>query len=166
MIEEAINFFGHAAEFKDLDSYLATLGVNERPTFSENPYEWIARNDEGYILMFEARHNYENTWGNVTGNGSMVFAGVRVHSQLNNAGCAGYVSPLPSPLSFEQRVDDAVTALGTPSFDDEATGDENGLCTWNNLHLGKDNVFLSINFLPNDGTVSFLTIKPVKLRFM
>ncbi|MCK4165437.1 hypothetical protein HFK89_24065 [Ralstonia pseudosolanacearum] len=166
IIEEAIGFFGHTADSAKLDEYLASLGVKERPQFNENPYEWVARNEEGYILMFEARHNYEETWGTVIGNGSMVFAGVRVHSKENNAGCAEYASPLPSPLSFDQKHHDVLAHLGAPSFDDEATGDENRLCTWNKVRLGKSDVFLSVNFLPNDGSVSFLTIKPVKLRFL
>lgn len=165
IIDEAIGFFGHAADSDKLDEYLAKIGVQERPKFTENPYEWVARNDEGYILMFEARHNYEDAWGQVIGNGSMVFAGVRVHSQDNNVGCAGYSAPLPSPLSFNQMHHDVIAHLGEPSFDDEATGDENRLCTWNKVRLGNGEVFLSVNFLPNDGSISFLTIKPVKLRF-
>ncbi|AXW36139.1 hypothetical protein HFK83_24905 [Ralstonia pseudosolanacearum] len=165
-IAEVIEFFGHAADSEGLDEYLTKLGVEERPKFTENPYEWVARNEEGYVLMFEARHNYEEAWGKVIGNGSMVFAGVRVHSKSNNVGCAGFASPLPSPLSFDQKRHDVLAELGDPSFDDEADGDENRLCTWNKVRLGKADAFLSVNFLPNDGGISFLTIKPVKLRFL
>lgn len=164
-IEEASHYFGCVSEHIEFDAYLKSLSIPERPVFIENPMEWVSKKDEGYIFMFTARPGFEKNVGLARGEGNMVFNGIRLHAKNNTDNFFEYRLPLPLNLSFNQKVDEVKNILGTPSMDDEAPEDENRLCIWRKISMDKIDVQLSIVFLPKNGGISFMTIKPVEGRF-
>jgi hypothetical protein len=164
-IEEALNYFGCVSEHKEFDTYLESLSIPERPIFIENPMEWVNRKDEGFIFMFTARPGYEERYGKSRGEGNMVFEGIRLYAKQNTDGFLEYEGSLPFKLLFKQKIDEVKNILGTPNIDDEAPEEESRLCIWRKISMNGGFIELSIVFLPNSGSITFITLAPVELRF-
>lgn len=164
-IEQAIKYLGCMSEHEELDTYLTSLGIVERPVFVENPMEWIIKEKEGFIFIFETHSFFEEYYGKVSGTGDMVFTSIRLYSSTNTSSILEYKSPLPFDLSFDKKIADVKTLLGTPAMDDEAPDDENRLCVWPKISVEGGYVQLSVVFLPKNGGITFMTISPVKLRY-
>jgi hypothetical protein len=163
-IEDVIRFFGHTSDAGAFDAYLNSVDIAERPAFEENPSEWVERPANGVILIFNARHNYERLIGPASGQGSMVFGALRVYGTHNASGYTMYPFPLPGNFSFDLKQEQVTALFGAPSFDDEAADDEDRLLTWNGLAFAGGKYDLSVVFSPHGGSVSFFTIKPVKVK--
>jgi hypothetical protein len=163
-LEQAIKFFGYVSEHAEFDAYLSTLDIPDRPVFVENPMEWVSKKDEGFIFMFTARPRYDKRYGEPRGEGNMVFEGIRLYARQNTDGFLAYKCPLPFNLLFKQKIDEVKNILGTPSIDDEAPEEDNRLCIWRKISMSGTHVQLSIVFLPENGGITFMTIKPIELR--
>lgn len=164
-IEQATKFFGCVSEYVELDVYLNKIGVFDRPAFIENPMHWVNDKEKGFTFMLVARPGYDETYEKSKGKGNMVFEGVRVYGKNNTDNFSEYSAPLPFGLSFNENIDAVKNVLGTPAVDDEAPGEENRLCIWRKVSMDGANFQLSIVFLPRNLGISFMTFKPVALRF-
>jgi len=154
-IEEAIQFFGHSNESKELDAYLTSLGFSDRPTFDENPMEWVSKNQEGFTFIFDEKHGYEETWGQPKEDGEMIFCTIRVYGKGNSDDFAEYKGELPNGLTFNSTLADAIKKLGKPDSSRESFSKQM-VCNWNNLQKFS----LSIVFLTDDQGIAFLNVKP------
>jgi len=154
-ITDIVKFFGCSPQNKELDAYLTSIGIIERPEFEENPAEDISLKSEGYTLSFRAQRGYERNWGLAQDNlGSMIFNEVRVYSSNNDSGYKEYKGDLPYKLSFSSTLDSAKKILGEP-YMSQPFGTEDKVYTWYNL----SGITIDICFLSNDKGISFISIE-------
>jgi len=160
-IEDAIQFFGYSSENKELDAYLTTLEISERPIFNENSEEWVLKREDGFILMFRAKHGYESLYGPVSSIGSMIFKQIRLYGPRNTDDFRPYQGKLPYGLHFERTLDEVKKILGNPDFEEEPNTPERVL-VWNNFGGTEIGMVLT----DDETHMSYLDIEPVKSKYI
>lgn len=164
-IEEAINQLGFGAAHPVMDQWLTKLAITQRPEFEENPAKWIDQKEAGYVLIFDACHSYQSTWGPVTGPGSMALSGVRVYSADNTKGFVAFEGDLPPGFHFNLRGADAKAMLGTPDFDDEEDeDDEEWILGWNKATIANKKATVYMVFDRKSGKMKAISFAPVMLK--
>jgi len=158
-IEDATKFFALPPQNKQFDTYLTSIGINERLVFDENPIERINKYDEGFSLTFDSKLGYEKWWGKAREEGEMIFSSLQVYSEHNDSGFSRYSGELPHGFTFASTLSQAISIMGTPTTD-HPSGPENRVYVW----YGYQGYTIGICFLPDDAGISFLSIGNVKIR--
>jgi hypothetical protein len=161
VIEDAVKLFGLSPKDKSVDAYLNILGIEERPEFDENPEEWLSKLEQGYILMFRAKHGYTRLYGATNATGDMIFNGIRLHGPLNTNGFQPYLGKLPFGIHFEQSPDEIKKTLGTPDFEDEAGTSKRTLLWYSFKELQ-----IGIVFTADEKDCVYITLKPVQYKYI
>jgi len=159
-IDEAIQFLGYSSENKELGAYLTTLGISERLIFDENPEEWLAKEEGGFILIFHEKYGYESLYGPTNVAGDMIFKGIRLYGPQNTDDFHPYKDKLPYGLDFEQNPDQIKKILGAPDFEDEPNTPKRVLI-WNNFKGMEIGVVMN----KDETQMSYFDIQPVQSRY-
>lgn len=160
VIEDAVKLFGLSPIDKSVDAYLTILGIEQRPEFDENPEEWLSKIEQGYILMFRAKHGYTRLYGATDAAGDMIFSGIRLHGPQNTNDFQPYLGKLPFGLHFEQGPDELKKTLGEPGFEDEP-GTSQRTLSWNNFK----ELQIGIVLTADEKHCAYITFKPVQIKF-
>ena len=158
-IEEIINLFGQSPDDQALELQLTKLNINERPKFDGNPSEWVGKEKDGYLLMFRAKHGYEDSYGATNAIGNMILNGVRLFSADNKDGYSEYKGKLPFCIYLNKKPDELKEILGQPDFEDE-TGTPKRTFIWNNIQ----NVEIGVVFNRDETQIAWITIGAVKMH--
>jgi hypothetical protein len=158
-IKDVTQFFGYPPQHPDFDRYLTSCGLSERPVFEGNAYVSIDNPREGFTLVFDVKHGYEEHWGPAKEGGEMIFKKLQLYSVSHSRDKAyrRYAGDLPHGLHFECTPAEAKALLGKPDF--EAPPESHSiLLMWNN----KDGHDLSIVFLSDERGIRFIYVNALR----
>jgi len=159
VVDEIIKLFGLSPQDKSLDEYLTNLNIVERPEFDENPEEWVLNREDGFILMFRAKHGYESLYGPTDAIGNMIFKEIRLYGPQNTGNFRPYQGKLPYGLNFEKNLEEIRQILGNPDFEDEPNTPERVL-VWNNFKGTEIGMVLT----SDETHMSYFSIRPVRRK--
>jgi hypothetical protein len=161
--EQATAFFGYSPDAQELSIFLDEHNIRERPEYDPNdgtPMIWVEKKDEGYLLQFGMKSNFERKRTSTFGVGEMILEGVRFYGPLNSSGYATFKGKLPFGINFEQTVDELVGKFGAPDFESDAE-DPTRVLQWNCINNFEFGGVLT----PDFKRFCYVDISPAKKKF-
>jgi hypothetical protein len=160
-LEEAIRFFGYPHENAEFDKYLTSIGLDERPSFEDNPIAYVEDAENGFVFIFGSKSNYEEYNGPAVDGGELIFEGVQLYSEHNDSDLAKFKGKLPFGIDFAMKLPEIIKIFGEPNLT-QPSGPENIVYKWHNVQK----FAIAICCLPDDKGISFVAVRPSKLRHL